>query len=346
MDVTDVTPKPTATTPKLAATPKPTVVPTPRPTVTPTAKPTPTAVPTATPRPTTPTPTRTPVEATPAPTVRPTATPTYPPAPSNSSLPETDKIAFHNILFDDVEGWTYNIDEESSVASILGRYNEELFGVITISVLQNPNSFPFDPVAFIEDVAKRTYGNNYVRNIESTNVIDMPYPTIAVDYDVTLTGSKGRGISFSIAGADTDVIIIGRLFSDYTDGFLDQYLDFIASIEVLPISPNEMEGITPAPSSNTTTGQRNALQKARDYLDYTAFSYQGLIDQLEYEGYSHSEAVYGADNCGADWYEQAALKAELYLDYTSFSRSGLIEQLEYEGFTYSQAVYGAEQNGY
>ena len=76
------------------------------------------------------------------------------------------------------------------------------------------------------------------------------------------------------------------------------------------------------------------------------FSYEGLIDQLEYEGYSHSEAVYGADHCGADWYRQAAECAENYLDLMPFSRSELIDQLEYEGFTYDQAVYGAKQNGY
>lgn len=95
-----------------------------------------------------------------------------------------------------------------------------------------------------------------------------------------------------------------------------------------------------------TTGEKNALRKAADYLDFTAFSYTGLIEQLEYEGYSHSEAVYAADNCGADWYEQAALKAADYLDFMAFSRSDLISQLEYEGFTHDQAVYGAERNGY
>lgn len=98
--------------------------------------------------------------------------------------------------------------------------------------------------------------------------------------------------------------------------------------------------------SASTLGEKNALKAAKSYLDYTAFSYTGLIEQLEYEGYSHSEAVYGADNCGADWNEQAAKAAANYLDYTSFSRSSLIEQLEYEGFTHSQAIYGVEQNGY
>ena len=83
----------------------------------------------------------------------------------------------------------------------------------------------------------------------------------------------------------------------------------------------------------------NALEKAYQYLNYSAFSYTGLIEQLEFEGYSHSEAVYAADHCGADWNEQAVKKAKQYLDYSSFSRSGLVEQLEFEGFTHAQAEY-------
>ena len=98
--------------------------------------------------------------------------------------------------------------------------------------------------------------------------------------------------------------------------------------------------------SDVTLGMSNALQKALDYLDYTAFSYTGLIEQLEYEGYTEEEATYAVDNCGADWYEQAVIKAEQYLDYTSFSKSGLIEQLEYDGFTTEQAEYAVEAVGY
>ncbi len=92
-----------------------------------------------------------------------------------------------------------------------------------------------------------------------------------------------------------------------------------------------------------SSGEKNALDKALQYLDYTAFSYSGLIEQLEYEGFSHAEAKYGADNCGADWNEQAVIKARQYLEYTSFSRSGLIDQLRYEGFTQSQAEYGVNR---
>lgn len=95
-----------------------------------------------------------------------------------------------------------------------------------------------------------------------------------------------------------------------------------------------------------TMGEKNALKKAQDYLAFTAFSYTGLIDQLEFEGYTYQEALYGVNNCGADWNEQAAKKAAQYLEFMAFSRQGLIEQLEYEGFTHEQAVYGVTQNGY
>lgn len=92
-----------------------------------------------------------------------------------------------------------------------------------------------------------------------------------------------------------------------------------------------------------TVGEQNALKSAKDYLKISAFSYDGLVEQLEYEGFEHDEAVYAADNCGADWNEQAYKSAKEYLEFDSFSRSGLIEQLEYEGFTKEQAEYGVSQ---
>lgn len=98
-------------------------------------------------------------------------------------------------------------------------------------------------------------------------------------------------------------------------------------------------------TGNATTGQKNALKAAKEYIDFSAFSYEGLIGQLEYEGYTREEAAYGADNCGADWYEQALAKAKEYLEFTAFSYEGLIGQLEYEEFTNEQAVYGADNCG-
>lgn len=100
-----------------------------------------------------------------------------------------------------------------------------------------------------------------------------------------------------------------------------------------------------APEPNVTVSQKNAVAKAKSYLGYSAFSYTGLIEQLEYEQFSHADAVYGADNSGADWNEQAAKKAQSYIEYSAFSRSSLIEQLKYEGFTQLQAEYGANSVG-
>ncbi len=99
-------------------------------------------------------------------------------------------------------------------------------------------------------------------------------------------------------------------------------------------------------TAELSTGQKNALSTAAGYLNYTAFSYSGLIAQLEYEQYSTEDATYAADNCGADWNEQAAIMAQQYLDYSSFSRGSLIDQLKYEGFTQAQAEYGASAVGY
>ena len=102
---------------------------------------------------------------------------------------------------------------------------------------------------------------------------------------------------------------------------------------------------TPTKPATATTGEKNALAKAKSYLDFSAFSYESLIGQLEYEGFSNSEAKYGADNCGANWNEKALKKAKSYLYFSAFSYSGLIGQLEYEEFTHEQAVYGADNCG-
>jgi SOS response regulatory protein OraA/RecX len=94
-----------------------------------------------------------------------------------------------------------------------------------------------------------------------------------------------------------------------------------------------------------TVSQKNALGSARDYLNYTSFARSELIGQLEYEGYSTSDATWAVDSLNVDWNEQAAKKAMDYLDYTSFSRSGLIGQLEFDGFSPAEAEYGVSQTG-
>ena len=124
------------------------------------------------------------------------------------------------------------------------------------------------------------------------------------------------------------------------DGFISQS-EKVGSI----IEEGDRITITYSLGKEPTLSQKNALSEANSYLRSSAFSRDGLIEQLEYEGYSHEDSVYAVDNCNADWFEQAVKEAKSYLRHSSFSRDGLIEQLEYEGFTHEQAVYGVEQNG-
>ena len=75
--------------------------------------------------------------------------------------------------------------------------------------------------------------------------------------------------------------------------------------------------------SNFTTSQRNAIDRAKSYLSIMYFSRQGLIEQLEYEGFSTSDATFAVDHISVDWNSQALGKAQDYLETMPFSYSGI-----------------------
>ena len=95
----------------------------------------------------------------------------------------------------------------------------------------------------------------------------------------------------------------------------------------------------------TPISRAQAVRKAHEYLQFSAFSLKGLVSQLKFEGFSTSDATYGASHSGANWMKEAAAKAKEYLQSQAFSRSGMIAQLNFEGFTSSQALYGARAAG-
>jgi len=109
--------------------------------------------------------------------------------------------------------------------------------------------------------------------------------------------------------------------------------------KLIKSSTPSKESVSP-PSG--TVSQQNASKKAASYLKYSAFSRSSLIKQLEYEGFSSTDAAFGADSLGTNWSEQAVAKAASYLKYSAFSRSSLIKQLEYEGFSAVDAALGAD----
>lgn len=95
-----------------------------------------------------------------------------------------------------------------------------------------------------------------------------------------------------------------------------------------------------------TLGQENAISKAQSYLSLMGFSRTGLIEQLQFEGFSPEEATFGADSAGADWNAECAEKAQSYIDMMSFSRQGLYDQLAFEGFQASEIEFGLAAVGY
>jgi hypothetical protein len=98
-------------------------------------------------------------------------------------------------------------------------------------------------------------------------------------------------------------------------------------------------------STSETAIQQEAREVAQSYYETSWFSRSGMIEQLEYEGFSYDDSVYGVDSLGADWFEEAIGMADSYIESSWFSRIGLIEQLEYEGFSASESQYGVDSLG-
>src|SRR5438132_1716393 len=119
------------------------------------------------------------------------------------------------------------------------------------------------------------------------------------------------------------------------------------TVAAVPTSTPEPTPVTP----RLTNQQQNAARSATQYLSFSAFSRQGLIDQLSSSAgdkYLAQDATVAVDSLNVDWNAQAAASAKNYLSLSSFSCAGLIEQLSSsagEKFTLSQATFGAKQAG-
>lgn len=134
------------------------------------------------------------------------------------------------------------------------------------------------------------------------------------------------------------VALVGSLSACGADSKLVPSVDGGTKV-VKPVTPVVDSG------PKLTVSQKNAIAKAKSYLRFEGFSKKGLIDQLEFEGFSASDSAFGAANAGANWTDEADQKAASYMSFESFSRSGLISQLEFEGFTAAQSSHGATSVG-
>ena len=119
----------------------------------------------------------------------------------------------------------------------------------------------------------------------------------------------------------------------------------IASIALAAVVLTALLLGTVTPAQATPISRANAVRSAKEYLHLQAFSQNGMVKQLKCEGFSTSDATYGASHSGADWMKQAVRSAKEYLRLQAFSRRGMVDQLKFEGFTPAQALHGARGAG-
>lgn len=125
-----------------------------------------------------------------------------------------------------------------------------------------------------------------------------------------------------------------------------------------PPSP-PAQSTTPAPSTPNTSNaaqsltgpQKNAVRVAQSYLNISAFSRDGLIEQLSSQagnGFNINDATKAVDSLNVDWNQEAVKSAQQYLKMMGFSCSGLVQQLSSRAgakFTEKQATFGAQRSG-
>lgn len=163
-----------------------------------------------------------------------------------------------------------------------------------------------------------------------------PAPAIVPDMVGTTIGisrpiAEAYGLTFTAPADATDESVIASQ-SIEAGREVEQGTEVVVTVE--------------PPKPKLTVEQQNAIGKAQDYLAFSGFSRAGLINQLEFEGFSTEAATFGADNAGADWNAEAAEKAKSYMDMSEFSRQGLYDQLEFEEFTPEQIEFALAAVGY
>lgn len=102
---------------------------------------------------------------------------------------------------------------------------------------------------------------------------------------------------------------------------------------------SKVESSKSASENDVPTQYQEVLDEAKSFIEFGEYSYSGLIEILEFVGYSNDEAEFAALNCNADWNNEAVQCAESYLDFKNMTKDELYGQLEYEGFTKEQISY-------
>ena len=169
-----------------------------------------------------------------------------------------------------------------------------------------------------------------------------------VEYDAQLHGYKvvRRPYEFDDLRLLAECVRASKFISQKQEESLLAAIEGLCSEHQVKELQNEVYLVGRSKTSNRwIMGSMLTINQAiRDNVKIS-FKYQMLIKVLQFSHTSEEAAVFAADNCGVDWYEQAARCVQIYLEHNNFSRDELIDKLEAEGFTHEQAVYGVDQNG-
>ena len=216
--------------------------------------------------------------------------------------------------------WKFHPEMKKNIKIIL----TVVFAILFLAIAFGGNS---DETTSNNDSSKSNSSTNAVNKVK-VEVIDFS----GMSESEILTWCKDKNLNCDFKREYSDTV--------EKDGYINQSVNATEQV-----TEGSKITVTYSLGKEPTVSQKNAVRKAQSYLNTMAFSRNGLIKQLEFEGFSNEYAVYGVDQVSVDWNEQAVKKAKSYLDTMAFSRDGLIKQLEFEGFTHEQAVYGVEKNG-
>lgn len=87
--------------------------------------------------------------------------------------------------------------------------------------------------------------------------------------------------------------------------------------------------------------KESAVASAKKYVASEPLSKKATVDRLKSAGYSDTAATYGAENCGADWKQNAVSRANYLLEKKNYTQ---YKSLEYDlkeryGFTSEELSY-------
>lgn len=271
------------------------------------------------------------------------------PSSEPSVLPDdipvpTGEYELGDITFDCPDELDYYEEYDGTIGYTLEKARTIMLDIQAIPL--DPDVDPIGDEAAIDEICEYAASSFIDSATENVDIADTPeVETTDVDgakayYTVFEAEVNGKEAMTGVVSFATENYVYIFPVICNTQEYEDMYFDLIDSIKILnPAVYTAKPSSSPRPSSNTGSGDLNseAVEAAEDYLKYTEFSRDGLVEQLVYEGFSESDAEAAVDSLNVDWSEQCKKAAENFIKLGGVSESGLIDVLEYSGFSSEDA---------